>query len=155
MKFKGDIIITDPCYIDTKDDKLWNSNNIDTFSGDGISSLGFTSYIWDSTIYGDWSCTTFELKADSVNIPIEDLCQDNTKSILGHFCADAGLVGVFLLKEILAFNPDFKYQINEYGVEWATLIKDFDGEIEYEIVDDEAFIKGVGNINFITRQTGF
>jgi hypothetical protein len=34
------------------------------------------------------------------------------------------------------------------------LIKDFDGEVEPIIEDDELFIKGVGNINFITRQTG-
>ena len=156
MKFKGDIIITDPCYIDTKDNKMWSDNSIDLSNGSGLRKYGFTDYIWESTIYGDWSCTTFHLKEESSNKPINELNnQDFYEDRLGEFCADAGLVGVFLLEEILAFNPDFKYPTNEYDVHWATLIKDFDGEIEYHIVDDEVFIKGVGNINFITRQTGF
>ena len=36
----------------------------------------------------------------------------------------------------------------------TTLIKDFDGEINY-YVDDDAHIIGVGNVNFFTTQTGF
>ena len=31
---------------------------------------------------------------------------------------------------------------------------DFDGEIEYCVEDDEAFIIGTGNRNFFTCQTG-
>jgi hypothetical protein len=140
MKFKGDIIITDPCYIDTKDYQIWDGKKVDIFSGNGLSELGFTNYIWEDTIYGDWSCIT--------------LNTDNGKK-LGKFCADAGLVGVFLLDEILNFNPDFKYPFNEYGVEWATLIKDFDGDIQYEIDENnEAHIIGKGNINFWTTQSG-
>lgn len=66
--------------------------------------------------------------------------------------ADAGMVAVFLLDEVLKYNPDFDYHINR---EWTTtLIKDFDGEINY-YVDDDAHIIGVGNVNFFTTQTGF
>ena len=75
--------------------------------------------------------------------------------ILGVFCADAGLVGVFLLDEILAYNPDWKSWIEEHS--WcATIIEDFEGEVEYYIdkVDREAHIIGTGNINFYTAQTG-
>ena len=60
MKFKGDIIITDPCYIDTKDNKMWSDNSIDLSNGSGLRKYGFTDYIWESTIYGDWSCSYFD-----------------------------------------------------------------------------------------------
>lgn len=64
--------------------------------------------------------------------------------------SDAGMVAVFLLDEVLKYNPDFDYHINR---EWTTtLIKDFDGEINYYV---DAHIIGVGNVNFFTTQTGF
>lgn len=153
MKFKGDIIITDPCYIDRKDNTLWNEDVVDLFSGSGLSEYGFTDYIWEDTIYGDWSCTTFHLKEDAKNVSISDLTNvDFYEKPLGEFCADAGLVGVFLLDEVLAFNPDFDYHINR---PWTTtLIKDFDGEIECIVEGDVVFIRGIGNINFLTNQTG-
>jgi hypothetical protein len=151
MKFKGDIIITDPCYIDTEDSKLWDGKDVDIFSGSGLSKLGFTNYIWEDTLYGDWGCTTFKLKPGSANKPTQDLTKEDSDGTLGQFCADAGLVGVFLLDEVLKFNPKFDYHTER---NWTTtLIKDFDGEIEYEINGDEAQIRGTGNINFVTRQT--
>jgi hypothetical protein len=53
---------------------------------------------------------------------------------------------------VLKFNPDFNYHTEK---DWTTtLIKDFDGDVEYIVDNDEAYIKGIGNINFITRQTG-
>lgn len=153
MKFKGDIIITDPCYIDTDDNKLWDSPDIDIFEGSGLDNHGFSNYIWEGTIYGDWSCTAFQLKEDAKALPIEEITSSHIENTIGEFCADAGLVGVFLLDEVLAFNPKFDYHINR---PWTTtLIKDFDGEIEYEVWEDEAYIRGTGNINFVTRQTGF
>lgn len=48
-------------------------------------------------------------------------------------------VGVFLLDEILAYNPEWKSWIEEHP--WcATTIEDFEGEVEYYIdkVDEEA-----------------
>lgn len=49
--------------------------------------------------------------------------------------------------------------VNDYHInrEWTTtLIKDFDGEINYYVDDeDDAHIIGVGNVNFFTTQTGF
>lgn len=92
---------------------------------------------------------------DSVQAKIyDDKIADASLNIekIGHFCADAGMVAVFLLDEVLKYNPDFDYHINR---EWTTtLIKDFDGEINY-YVDDDAHIIGVGNVNFFTTQTGF
>lgn len=64
-----------------------------------------------------------------------------------------GMVAVFLLDEVLKYNPDFDYHINR---EWTTtLIKDFDGEVNYYVDSgDDARIIGVGNINFFTSQVG-
>ena len=152
MRFKGDIIITDPCYICKDDD--WSKCGY----GDNMRRLGIKNYICRDTIYGDWSCTTFN---------------SDTKEPIGEFCADAGLVAVFLLDEVLKYNPDFDYHINR---PWTTtLIKDFDGEVNFEIVhtegvydedtswckkgekweDDSIQVIGKGNINFVGKQTGF
>lgn len=49
-------------------------------------------------------------------------------------------------------NDDIRNMLGDYWVpnrEWTTtLIKDFDGEIDYYV--DDAHIIGVGNINFFT-----
>ena len=220
MKFKGDIIITDPCYVTKKrydfwsdptypkwkdymiDDKLCLIKNTEIFIneskdaeqkkfrkiwvsacrdaldlaeekwkkdhkelmkddwedcgfGEDMSVLGFTTFISEDTLYGDWSCTTYET---------------DSKKELGNFCADAGMVCVLLLDEVLKYNPDFNYHITK---PWTTtLIKDFDGDIYTEVspvedYSDEEFdsedescelellkVIGVGNVNFYTSQTG-
>lgn len=151
MKFKGDIIITDPCYICKDGD--WHRCNC----GDNMEILGINTYICRDTIYGDWSCTTFN---------------SDTGKDIGGFCADAGMVAVLLLDEVLKYNPDFDYHIER---PWTTtLIKDFDGEVNFEVVhtegeyeedteywnkgdkweNDEVQVIGRGNINFVGKQTG-
>lgn len=176
MKFKGDIIITDPCYIMKDGD--WSKCNY----GESMSRLGLTAYISESTIYGDWSCTTWSTPRKDVEAQLEEintLCREQYEPVekygrgsvqekiyedkifdatldlkdIGHFCADAGMVAVFLLDEVLKYNPDFNYHTNR---EWTTtLIKDFDGDVEYHVDEDgNAHIIGKGNINFFTTQTG-
>lgn len=126
--------------------------------GSDMEVLGIKNYICRDTLYGDWSCTTYN---------------SDTHEKIGEFCADAGMVGVFLLDEVLKYNPDFNYHIER---PWTTtLIKDFDGEVEFEIIhtegiweddtefhnkgdrweDDSVSVVGKGNINFETHQTGF
>ena len=243
MKFKGDIIITDPCYIikeqeqikfpnysdygisdetyRTGRDMLSDSEKVlvgnyqkivneyyieynkhDDWSrcdyGDNMKVLGIENYLCASTEYGDWSCTTvldteigknliekkkkiyFEFfnAYNSSGLSNEDkkvLNEEYDKNIasidekisLGSFCADAGLVAVFLLEDVLKYNPNFDYHISR---PWTTtLIKDFDGDIEIthrdckyvdeetgkEITDGtEVSVIGKGNINFFTTQTG-
>lgn len=225
MKFKGDIIITDPCYIikenpikrpEPKDfnlsdniyskpyseystpdelaykkacDKYWEDKVeyddwIKCEYGECMEALGLTTYISEPTIYGDWSCTTWSTPRKDIEKQIEELnklCKEvweaekkygkdslqvklfdekysNATSELqklGFFCADAGMVAVFLLDEVLKYNPDFSKWIEEHN--WCvTLIKDFDGEINYHLDNDNnAHIIGKGNINFYTTQTGF
>lgn len=74
-------------------------------------------------------------------------------SELGKFCADAGLVAVFLLDEVRKYNPDIDKWIKEHP--WCvTTIEDFDGNVEYYLDENtDAHIYGIGNINFFTIQT--
>lgn len=109
--FTGDIIITDPCYIIKDDDWHTACRNIDKPDYELLPGA-----IHRDTLYGDWSCTVFNTK---------------TKESLGDFCADAGLVIVTTLDEVLKYNPEFNYHIER---PWTTtLIKDFDGEIWFEV----------------------
>ena len=106
--------------------------------GSNMSVLGFSQYLCDSTIYGDWSCTTFNA---------------DTQQPIGQFCADAGMVGVFLLDEVLRYNPDYADHLKcPHAV---TLIRDFHGVVELCVEDDEVVVVGMGNVNFVGKQTGF
>lgn len=154
-QFDGDIIITDPCYISHGLDEACRDDDWDKCEyGHNMEVLGIHNYITNSTIYGDWSCTTFE---------------KGTHKVLGRFCADAGLVSVFDLKEVLKYNPNYNDPVEKPWT--ATLIKDFKGRVWIEKHwDDEdinewySYIKVVGKgvnkitgekIEFFTSQTGF
>ena len=145
VHFRGDVIITDPCYIERDDD-------LDRSRKDEL----FHPYMERDTIYGDWACTTYD---------------ENTGEILGRFCADSGMVGVFLLNDILAYNPEYNAHIDLPHS--ATCIRNFDGtvqfvieEYEYEYKNEkhkdyEVHVVGHGidmksgkKIDFVTRQTG-
>lgn len=158
--FDGDIIITDPCYI-IRDDDGWERSN----HGDNMEAIGIHNHITHDTLYGDWSCTTFN---------------SDTKEKIGEFCADAGRVSVLLLDEVMKYNPEFDYHINK---PWTTtLIKDFRGVVEFVVVHEEGVYehttnwykkgehweddslrvigKGINkstgrDLNFIAFQTGF
>ena len=94
------IIITDPCYI-IKNDEDWDNCEY----GDYMDVLeGITNYESSNTIYGDWSCTIYEGDIEQHS--------DNNKK-LGNFCADAGMVAVFELDEVLKYNPNFNYHITK------------------------------------------
>lgn len=187
MKFKGTIVITDPCYLDndmpksSTSERWWEK----VCYGENLEVSGFTNYISEDTLYGDWSCFTYKGTKEEINDKIlewdryylnffnkyNDTENAKTKeilleeykakevefkkeNILGSFCADAGIVCVVYLDEVLAFNPNFKKWVEEHS--WcATIIENFDGDIEYIIDDDEAHIQGTGNINFYTSQSGF
>ena len=183
LKLKGDIIITDPCYIIKKRDtnnmpkyddffKFKNQSDYPDFDGkyskmflsdcerydsaydkweqenpddrdlwddNDLSKFGINHFICHDTLYGDWSCTTINT---------------DTNKPMGEFCADSGQVAVFLLDEVLQYNPDFNFHIEK---PWTTtLIKNFDGEVFFEKIDSKTLIvRGIGNINFKTMQTEF
>ena len=188
MKFKGTIIITDPCYLDSDmpesstSERWWDMVQY----GDNLEATGIEHYICEDTLYGDWSCHTYKgtldeikrvrktwdefyftffAKYNSPNITAEEkakLLEEykqfekkfKTEHTLGSFCADAGMVCVVYLKDVLKFNPNFKEWASKHS--WcATIIENFDGNVEYEIdEDDAAHIVGTGNINFYTSQSG-
>lgn len=115
MEFDGDIIITDPCYIIRAEHHGTKSLTDDDWVacdyGSNMEVLGIHNYMTRDTLYGDWSCTVYNT---------------DTREAIGEFCADAGLVSVFLLDEVLKYNPDFNYHKERT---WTTaLIPDFTGK---------------------------
>lgn len=88
--------------------------------GSHMERLGLKTFISRRTLYGDWSCTTFNL--------------DAKEKEFGDFCADSGQVAVFLLDEVLKYNPDFDYHIER---PWTTTtIKDFKGTVQLFVTED-------------------
>lgn len=201
MKFKGTIIITDPCYVIKKDnypspkpsdfnlpesirgkpyteyktpDELAYKaacekyfaeyNEKDDWSrcdcGYNMEALGISTYFTEDTIYGDWGCSTYKIAEDPYKV-INNFVEAEEKGEdyridcfkLGDFCADAGLVSVFLLDEVRKYNPDIDEWIASH--DWCvTTIPDFVGEVNYYVdKNKEAHIIGIGNINFFTTQT--
>ena len=133
----------------------WDEENPDDWDicecGYDFEPLGFKHWMSRGTIYGDWSCTTFNM---------------DTKQAIGKFCADGGKVAVFELKEVLEYNPDYDDHINKpWCVTW---IKNFKGTVQFVVDEDgtdgEGFsVHVIGHgidteteepINFITTQTG-
>lgn len=222
MKFKGTIIITDPCYIvKDLDERLqeagitikcpsFSNTNPENFDedfksyreevkkyheqvdpyddwktceyGNNMEALGFTCYISKPTIYGDWSCTTWSTPCKNIKEQIRELntlynkrskaaeedenseqyksydkqCKEATRDLvnIGSFCADAGMVSVLLLDEVLKYNSSFSKWIDQHS-KCVTVIPDFDGDVEYHVDEDNnVYIIGVGNINFYTTQIG-
>lgn len=89
-------------------------------------------------------CKECDNKQDALNLKVKNI---------GYFCADTGLVSVFLLDEVLAYNPNFLKWAKEHP--WCvTIINDFDGDIEYYVdIEECAHIIGTGSTNFFTTQT--
>lgn len=112
-----------------------------TGCGNDLSIIGLTTYLSSDTLYGDWSCTTFNM---------------DTKEPIGQFCADSGMVAVALLDEVLKYNPGFDYHKERLWT--TTLIENFEGEVSFDVIKEDGYeyleITGKGNINFTTRQTG-
>ncbi len=129
-----------------------------------LDILGINHFMTRDTLYGDWSCSTYNT--------------DTSKKI-GSFCADAGLVSVILLDDVLKYNPSYDDHIDK---KWTTTwIKNFKGTVQFvvkevrwtldhdtsygkkgdERVDYQVEVVGHGvnkktnkPINFVGRQTG-
>lgn len=132
MKFKGNLIITDPCYITVDDD--YEKTNY----GSELDKLGFTTYLVADTGFGDW-----------VNGIIRDDCV-----LMGSFCADSGQVCVVLEEEAIKYNesktliPHAEHGVNASEHCYA-IIPDFDGEVEIDTSNPNwTVIHGRGNFNF-------
>ena len=184
MIFKGTIVITDPCYLDADmDQDLWEASGYgDDLSAFGCSQWICKDTIygdWSCTTYKGNSkeiskvveeIISLERELDTLdendlgNDPAYEIISKQLRSLykvmqekfpkLGNFCADAGMVCVVYLDDILKVNPTFKQWAPEHP--WCvTIIPNFDGNIEYEVDDNtDAHIVGKGNIDFYTLQTG-
>lgn len=146
---KGDVVITDPCY-------LVHGYMVDSCCNwmTALSIMDLDPFIQTSTIYGDWSCTTYDcthVKNGGNNISI------------GEFCADSGMVCVCELSNLLSKNPSFEQWIKEH--DWCvTVIKNFDGEVQINKYEDSQMVEiitveGFGTkdgveFEFVTKQTG-
>ena len=172
-RFNGDILITDPCYIrqllpDSEREKgFWGffiNHSFSRFEADnsGLFLYGLYNTLIGNTIYGDWSCTTYMKHKDG---DVE----------IGRFCADAGLVGVFLLEEVEKFNPNFSRWLVRHA-HCGTVISGFNGVVKAVTTckpadkpeNDIPFLthtvhlegvggkcKGVDFFEFYTKQTGY
>lgn len=104
-----------------------------------MEALGIRTYLTHETLEGDWVCKVYD-----------------SKNEIGEFCADAGLVSVFLLAEVLAYNPEFDYHTE---CPWTTTtIRNFRGEVEIVVKDSTVSVCGHGvntetgeEINFVSR----
>lgn len=136
-----DIIITDPWYVFSKD---WDKDWLDLL----------TNYILHSSLVGDWAAAVFRSNAKDIH----EFFNMEREELLGQFCADVGMVGVFDLDEVLNYDPNFEkdYLSKDFLV---TRINNFTGSVRIRVdyVNEKfiAYVEGKGNINFYGIQIGF
>ena len=104
-----------------------------------------------NTLCGDWGCITFN---------------SDTKEPIGRFCADAGLISVMSLDEVLKYNPDYDCDLKESFT--ATIIRDLYVKVQFVVRQDESkeeyYLEVIGHginkvtdkpINFVGKQGSF
>jgi len=166
------LVITDPCYISK--DKDWGRGEIFDWENCRINSPIFTNYLWLDGMpevvsdvvqvrrslnevglinllndhvqalknYGEALEEDFD-KAES------DLrCIEDKVMTIGSFTTDAGCIGVFLLNEVLKYNPGFETEL--CNKKCYTIINDFTGRIivHDDIEGESQHILGLGNKTF-------
>ena len=140
------IIITDPCYVFSKDwlDKDWTKL--------------LNNYIYHSTLIGDVTTTFYK---NDINIDMnKDFLKLFQQPELGTCTADAGLIGVFKLDDVLGYDSNFKdnYLSKDFLV---MQINNFTGTVQIKVAFDFSnyeffyYVEGLGNINFIGLMTSF
>ena len=112
--------------------------------GSNMNHLGFKKCLIEDTIYGCWSCSVYDFVS---------------KNLIGRFSSDSGLVGVFLLSEILNYNP--KWDLHLTKPYCACMIPNFQGKVSIinsggiSAGDCDVRIIGNGTLQFYSKQTGF
>lgn len=135
MKFKGNLLLTDPVYIVKK----WCESDWKLLLSDGydyavLHYLGITKYVLG------------EIGEDS-----EWNVIDNSGMKVGSYCSDSRLFCVCDLKQVLVYNPDFLISFDKNS-ECYCVINDFDREIK--VIPDEKHnnhVIGIGNNCFKTQ----
>ena len=129
MKFQGDIIITDPAFV-AKDAEDWGK----CAYGDDMEALGIQTSLTALVTEGEEDLAAYD---------------DRTGECMGTFVSDSGVAGVFLLKELLHYDPEFDEHI--VSPENALWIPDFDGEIVVTGEGEDQHFVGTGSHFFETR----
>ena len=175
MKFKGKLIITDPCYI-TKDED-WDDPYECTLSSNGVTAISEHTGIGD----GSWNAYLTESDPYQVvhelqewidkNYPGEEAPSEEkdafydgfdkqvaiyVKDTLGGFCADAGMSCVAELDSLVAYNPEAQEFIDNH--DWCVAeLPEFDGEVDDLRIffpgtweHEQLVFVGKGNYNFFT-----
>ena len=100
-----------------------------------MNKIGFHNCITSPTYIGDWCW----------------LVNDNiTGQVLGQFSADSGMVGVFLMEEIINYDKTLLDKLKRLQ-QCACIIENYTGTITIEKPtkkNSSARVRGVGNINF-------
>ena len=140
MKVIGkDLIITDPCYI--AKDADWG----ESFNWEDYCIEPFSEYEWEDTGYGDGSPKVFsiptyynpddflEKMGEADDEELEEL--EDQKEYIGECGVDSGSFGVFLLDEVLKYNPKF---LDSLPKNCYCIIRNFTGTV-YPAYDDEGY----------------
>lgn len=136
MKFKGNIIIADPYYLEGVSKKFLSKFIIKSSESNRV----FKTYIINGNpkeYVDDWYQF---INYDYLDCPGANIYLGKE---IGTYFIQSGIVGVFLLNEVLSSNPYLQYWIKEHRW-YVSIIKNFDGNIDCY----NTHIIGQGNINF-------
>lgn len=131
MKFKGSIVIGDPCYFVKEED--WELCEF----GDRMDKIGFSNYM------------TIRFPDDP-----QVVIDEKNGNLFGGICQDSGYIVVVYLDELKEYNADYEKAF--WDERNRAIIHDFDGELSSEKVevvidgykDFDTIISGSGNICF-------
>ena len=123
------LIITDPCYIMKDEDWDKYTSNLSIPLDEFLRSrYNFGEVIACDTGIGDWS----------------NEIVDSNENVLGHFCADAGMVIVCTASDFTNYGGD-EEKLRDYVAKGlATIIPDYSGAIVAEEVSGMVVLKGTG-----------
>lgn len=135
MKVENEnIVITDPCYVLKEEDMdKYVDDHDDTFLKEY-----FRDFIIADTGIGDWSNSVYM----------------NDEKI-GDFAADAGMVFVCTLSDLLNYREDAEQKIKFLQPRCLTIVPDFTGDITVERRNKLAVVVGKNNNDVIFYTDGF
>lgn len=146
MEFKGEIVITDPCYISNEED--WGVG-FDFIEEKIDPKLGFSKYLFESTGIGDGEWSVFVVNNADFDT-LKELCikgegVDDLNAIEGEwkgsFTADAGMMGVFYNVEIRRYDRE---ALSDLPLRCYTVLNNFDGDIYFIKGELENHFIGIG-----------
>jgi hypothetical protein len=114
--FDGDIVITDPCY-------LLHGGGKEVLKWQDMKSF-VTGHggMFNTTYYGDWSCTVFKTGNSLAGGRLMNV------DAIGEFCADSGTVCVIDLKHVREVSPKFEDWLKDHA--WCgTVVRGFKGSV--------------------------